>query len=112
VPAVFSPASGCGGAVMLRLINLGPAGFTVEASGPAGKVVSLQAGGLPGWASFSPTPGNPARGTLSATLNLGNLFDVLFALFNPTASNVTIGATYPGAPSTTNCALSVRLSLI
>jgi hypothetical protein len=98
---------------MLRLVNLsGQSGVVVSASGPAGRIVSLQAAGLPTWATFTTTPGNPAQGTLAALLSLGNVFDVVFALFNPTPVPVTIGATYPGAPSTTNCALSVRLSLI
>jgi hypothetical protein len=98
---------------MLRLISLfGPSSVTVTASGPPGKIVTLQAAGLPSWVTFSSTPGNPAQATLTPTINLTNVLDALFALFSPTAIDARILAMYPGASEAGVCAIVARLSVI
>ncbi|WP_231250641.1 PKD domain-containing protein [Nocardioides furvisabuli] len=66
---VFTSPTPANGAVLNAVLGT-PFSFTVAASDPdAGDVVTPSAIGLPGGATFAPTPGNPASGTFSWTPN-------------------------------------------
>jgi hypothetical protein len=103
----FSSDSPCGTVVAAPII--GGVQVPVSATSALAGPVTLSAQTLPTFGTFSPQPGDPARGMVSLA---PGLFDWLLGLFAPPPSAVIVASAQSEPPATAACTIGVRTTIV